>query len=176
MLYLQIFWAFFVANILGYGGGPPSIPLIQAEVVDHYHWITNEQFGEILALANALPSPIATKLGGYIGYEVGGVTGAIVALLATIAPTGIAMIALIGFMNLFRNAPQVKAMSQSIRPIIAVLFAVLTYQFFLSAIEQAGWMHTLILAAAAYFFLERKKAHPAMVIASSMVYGIIFIH
>ncbi|ERM17237.1 hypothetical protein P615_21915 [Brevibacillus laterosporus PE36] len=37
MIYLQIFWAFFITNILGYGGGPPSIPLIQNEVVTHYN-------------------------------------------------------------------------------------------------------------------------------------------
>jgi chromate transporter len=176
MLYLQIFWAFFIANLLGYGGGPPSIPLIQAEVVDHYHWVTVEEFGEILALSNALPSPIATKLAGYIGYQVGGVFGAFVALFATIAPTAIAMVLLIGFVNIFRNAPQVKAMTQSIRPIIAVMFGVLTYQFFAGAVEGAGWFHTIVLAAAAFYFLERKKTHPALVVGCSMVYGILFIH
>ena len=67
MIYLQLFWAFFISNILGYGGGPPSIPLIQAEVVDTYKWLTLKEFGDILALANALPGPIATKMATYIG-------------------------------------------------------------------------------------------------------------
>jgi len=40
MIYIQLFMAFFVSNILGYGGGPASIPLIQKEVVDRYHWLT----------------------------------------------------------------------------------------------------------------------------------------
>ncbi|MFY0544822.1 chromate transporter [Brevibacillus sp. H7] len=175
MIYLQLFWAFFVSNILGYGGGPASIPLIQNEVVNHYQWLTVNEFGEILAVANALPSPIATKLAGYIGYEVAGVTGAAVGLLATVAPTAIAMIVLMNFMGLFKSAPQVKAMTQSVRPIVTVLLGTMTFEFFLGAVEGIGWMHTAILAAAAFFLLEKWKIHPAFVIAASMGYGIVFI-
>jgi chromate transporter len=175
MLYVDIFWAFFIANILGYGGGPPSIPLIQNEVVNNYGWMTVEQFGEVLALGNALPSPIATKLAGYIGYQVGGALGATVALMATIAPTAIAMVLLLGFMNIFRKAPQVKAMTQSVRPIVAVLLGILAYEFFKSAIEGSGWAHTIILAAVAYVLLERMKTHPALVIGGAMVYGFVLL-
>jgi chromate transporter len=70
MIYLHIFWAFFIANLLGYGGGPATIPLIQNEVVNHYQWMSLSEFGDVLAIGNALPGPIATKMGGYIGYEV----------------------------------------------------------------------------------------------------------
>jgi chromate transporter len=175
MIYLQLFWAFFISNILGYGGGPPSIPLIQNEVVDHYHWMTVKEFGEVLAVANALPSPIATKLAGYVGYQVAGVPGATVALLATIAPTAIAMILLLNFLNVFRNAPQVKAMTQSVRPIVTVLLGTMTYEFFLGAVEGIGWMQTGILAIASFLLLEKWKLNPALVIALSMGYGFFFI-
>lgn len=175
MIYLQLFWAFFISNILGYGGGPPSIPLIQNEVVNHYHWMTVKEFGEMLAVGNALPSPIATKLAGYVGYQVAGVPGATVALFATIAPTAIAMIFLLQFLNLFRNAPQVKAMTQSVRPIVAVLLGTMTYEFVLGAVEGIGWMQTGILTIASFLLLEKWKIHPAIVIAASMVYGFIFI-
>ena len=59
-LYSAIYGVF-VSNILGYGGGPASIPLIQKEVVDRYHWLTVKEFSEMLAIGNALPGPIATK-------------------------------------------------------------------------------------------------------------------
>lgn len=175
MIYLQLFWAFFISNILGYGGGPPSIPLIQNEVVDHYHWMSIKEFGEMLAVANALPSPIATKLAGYVGYQVAGVPGATVALFATVAPTAIAMILLLQFINLFRNAPQVKAMTQSVRPIVTVLLGTMTYQFLMGAVEGIGWMQTGILTVASYLLLETLKVHPAIVMVAAMVYGFIFI-
>mgnify|MGYP001183365450 FL=1 len=175
MVYVDLFWAFFLANLLGYGGGPPSIPLIQNEVVNHYHWLTVEEFGQVLAIGNALPSPINTKLAGYIGYQVGGVPGAVVAFLATVAPTAVAMIVLLKSISLFRNAPQVKAMTQSIRPIVAVLLGVLAYEFFAGAVSDIGWVHTLILGIASYVLLERKKMSPAFVIVISMGYGAFFI-
>ncbi|USG66390.1 chromate transporter [Brevibacillus ruminantium] len=175
MIYLQLFWAFFISNILGYGGGPPSIPLIQNEVVDHYGWLTMKEFGEILAVANALPSPIATKLAGYVGYQVAGVPGATVALLATVAPTAIAMVLLLGFLNLFRNSPQVKAMTQSVRPIVTVLLGVMTYEFLMGAVEGIGWMQTGLLTVASFLLLEKWKLHPALVMGIAMCYGFFFI-
>lgn len=171
MTLLHIFWAFFVGNILGYGGGPPIIPLLQAEVVDHFHWMTLERFGDVLALGNALPSPIATKLGGYIGYQVGGIPGALVALVATIVPTAIAMIVLFKFLDLFKNSPQVAAMTVVVRPIVAVLMGLLAYQFFESAWVSAGVWHTALLTAVSLIALEKWKIHPAVVVGSALVYG-----
>ncbi len=103
MIYWEIFLAFFIPGIVGYGGGPSSIPLIQAEVVDRYGWFTVSEFGEILAVGNALPGPIATKMAGYIGYEVGGIVGSFVALFATVAPSLIAMLFLLGILLKFKD-------------------------------------------------------------------------
>src|SRR5690606_39908313 len=83
----NLFLAFFRVGILGYGGGPASIPLIHKEVVSTYKWMKDEEFGDMLALANTLPGPIATKLAGYIGYRVSGILGLLNAVLATILPT-----------------------------------------------------------------------------------------
>ncbi|GAA3318633.1 hypothetical protein GCM10020331_022220 [Ectobacillus funiculus] len=59
--WINILIGFFLANVLGYGGGPASIPLMYAEIVTHHHWLTNTEFSNMLALGNALPGPIATK-------------------------------------------------------------------------------------------------------------------
>ena len=171
MKLLEILWAFFISNILGYGGGPSIIPLIQAEVVDHYQWMTLEQFGDVLALANALPSPIATKLGGYIGYQAGGIAGATVALIATIVPTAIAMIILFKFIHLFKTSPQVMAMTQVVRPIVAVLMGILAYQFLNSAYQSSGMIQTIFLTAISFIALEKFKIHPAFVIVLALTYG-----
>ncbi|PZE19851.1 chromate transporter [Paenibacillus xerothermodurans] len=175
MILIQIFWAFFVANILGYGGGPPIIPLLQAEVVDRYGWMTLEEFGDVLALGNALPSPIATKMAGYIGYQVAGVPGAIVALIATIAPTAIAMVILFKFLQFFKSAPQVAAMTQIVRPIVAVLLGTLAYQFFASAYQSAGIWQTAALTAVSLVALEKLKLHPGLVVGVALLYGGVFL-
>ncbi|RXT04851.1 chromate transporter [Ammoniphilus sp. CFH 90114] len=175
MIYLQLFWAFFISNILGYGGGPPSIPLIQAEVVDHYGWLTLKEFGDILAIGNALPGPIATKMAAFVGFQVGGVLGAAIALIATVVPSAMAMIILFKFVALFKDSPYVKEMTKSVQPVVAVLLGVLAYQFFIHAFHDSGMIHTAILAIGSFVAMELIKIHPSFVIAGSLAYGAILL-
>ena len=79
-----------------------------------------------------------------IGYESGGHLGAVMALVATILPSAIAVIALFKFVNLFKGSPEVKLMTKSVQPIIAVLLAVMAYQFFLTAYENSGILHLVL--------------------------------
>jgi chromate transporter len=174
-LFWHLFLAFLIPSIVGYGGGPASIPLIQNEVVDRYGWYTVERFGELLAMGNALPGPIATKMAAYIGYDYGGIPGALVALFATVAPSLIIMIALLQLLFRYRNAPRVKRMTAWIRPTVAVLLGLLAYQFFVSSWQGAGLWHTLVLVAASVYLLERKKVNPAYVIAGALVYGAVLL-
>jgi chromate transporter len=172
---LKLFWAFFVSNILGYGGGPSSIPLIQKEVVDHFHWLSNSEFGDALALGNALPGPIATKMAGFVGYRVFGIAGATIAVVATVLPSAIAMVLLHKFVFSLKDSPVVKSMTRSVQPIIAVLLGILTYQFTANAWQHIGFIQTVLLLAASYFALEVKKIHPAFVVAASLLYGAVFL-
>ncbi|GLB61520.1 chromate transporter [Cytobacillus sp. NCCP-133] len=171
MIYAQIFLAFFIPGILGYGGGPASIPLVENEVVDHYEWLTTTEFSEMLAMGNALPGPIATKMAGYIGYQQGGVIGAIVGVFATVAPSLILMITLLGLLMKYKESPRVKRMTTYIRPVIAVLLGIMTYDFFFSAYEGAGIWQTLFIGILSFFLMEKLKVHPAYVIAGALVYG-----
>ncbi|AND42204.1 MULTISPECIES: chromate transporter [Cytobacillus] len=175
MIYVQIFLAFFIPGILGYGGGPSSIPLIEHEVVDNYEWMTTNEFSEMLAMGNALPGPIATKMAGYIGYEQGGVLGSIIGVFATVAPSMILMLALLGLLMRYKESPRVKRMTNYIRPIIAVLLGVMTYDFLFSSYDGIGIWQTLFIGLLSFFLLEKLKVHPAFVIAGALVYGGIFL-
>lgn len=171
MIYWEIFLAFFIPGILGYGGGPASIPLVENEVVHRYGWLTVSEFSEVLALGNALPGPIATKMAGYIGYEQAGILGAAVGVFATVAPSLILMIGLMSILYKFRESPKVKRMSNYVRPTIALLLGGMAYRFFFESYEGSGALQTLFLVIASYLLLERWKVHPAYVISGALVYG-----
>lgn len=175
MIYWQIFKANFIANILGYGGGPATIPLLEHEVVHKYEWFTVSEFSEMVALGNGLPGPIATKLGGYIGFEMGGVFGAFIGVFATVAPSMILMIALLGLLMRYKDSPKVKRLTQYIRPTIAVLLGVMTFSFFANSYDQSGWFHTIILIVAGYIFLEVRKISPTYVVIGALLYGGVFL-
>jgi chromate transporter len=171
MIYLKIFWAFLIPGILGYGGGPASIPLIENEVVDENGWMTVNEFSEVLAIGNALPGPVATKMAGYIGYTQGGVLGAAVGVFATVAPSLILMLGLLGLLMKYKESPRVKRLTVVVRPVIAVLLGVMTYDFFQSSYEDIGAIQTITIGSIAYILMEKLKIHPAYVIVAALIYG-----
>ncbi|WP_422124373.1 chromate transporter [Planococcus sp. X10-3] len=171
MIYWQIFLAFFIPGILGYGGGPASIPLVEEEVVNRYGWMSTQEFGEVLALGNALPGPIATKMAGYIGYMEGGVFGAFVGLFSTIAPSLILMLGLMAILFKYKDSAEVKNISKVVKPVIAVLIGFMTLQFIIESQTSLGNIQTVVIMALSYLMLERLKVHPAAVIALALLYG-----
>ena len=138
-LYLNIFIAFFRSGMLGFGGGPSSIPLIHKEVVSTFKWMTDDEFSNVVALGNTLPGPINTKMAGYIGYRVGGMIGLLVALFAGVLPTVLLMLALLTSFNQFKDNPNVQGMTNAIVPIVGVMMGVLTWGFLKKAKNGLGW-------------------------------------
>lgn len=169
----NLFVAFFRASNLGFGGGPAIIPLIQAEAVDNYHWMTNSQFTDSIAVANALPGPIATKIATFIGYQVASWPGVIVALIATVLPTVLILIFLGSLLTKYANSQGLKSALKGVRPIITALLAVVAYDMSVSAFHIQAPLDYLTIAIAAgaaaalYFF----KIHPALLIVISMAVG-----
>jgi len=171
MTYWHLFLAFFIPGILGYGGGPASIPLVEHEVVGNYEWMTTQEFSEVVAIGNSLPGPIATKMAGYIGYSEAGIPGAVVALFATMAPSLILMILMMAILLKYKNEPEVKSLTNIIRPVIAILLLFMTLQFAQESVEGVGIGYTLFLMVASYILLEKVKLHPAFVIALALIFG-----
>lgn len=175
MIYLQIFLAFFIPGIVGYGGGPASIPLVEHEVVNRYGWMTTNEFSEVLALGNALPGPIATKMAGYIGYEVGGVLGAVVALFATVGPSLFLMIILLQLIYRYKDSLRVKRLSKVVLPAVAILMGTLAFDFLAASYTSNGFWATFIIVLVSLFLLEKWKVHPAFVIVGGLAVGALFL-
>lgn len=167
----DLFWGFFVANVLGYGGGPASIPLMQEEIVNHYGWLSNEQFADMLAVGNALPGPIATKIAAFVGYQVDGWPGFIVATVATVAPSVIALIVLLRILNHYRQSDVVRGMTLLVQPVIAVMMLLLTWEMGKVSIGSIGIWQSLGIAVVSLWALTKGRVHPALVILAAFLYG-----
>ena len=173
MIYWHLFLAFFIPGILGYGGGPASIPLVEHEVVGNYEWMTTQEFSEVVAIGNSLPGPIATKMAGYIGYTEAGVLGSIVALFATVAPSLLLMIGMMSILMKYKDEPEVKNLTKIIRPVIAILLGFMTIQFAQESVDGIGVGYTIFLMIASFVLMEKVKLHPAFVIALALIFGAI---
>ncbi|GGH71473.1 putative transporter YwrB [Compostibacillus humi] len=168
-LHWDIFISFFRVGMLGFGGGPASIPLIQKEVVEKYGWMTEEEFGDVLAIANTLPGPIATKLAGYIGYRVSGFWGMVNAIVANIAPTIVLLIVLLTTLSSFKEYDWVQGMAAGVIPVVGMMMAVLTWQFVKKTQAGFGWPRTIIYGAILFIILQWLHVHPGIVIAVLLV-------
>jgi chromate transporter len=167
---INLFIAFTKIGVLGYGGGPSMLPLIQEEVVEGRHWLTAQDYVDALAIGNTLPGPIATKMSFYIGYQVGGWGGAFVALLGLLWPSLILMMVLGLLFLRFKDMPYAKAMLTAVRPVVVALLAYTTYTFLPPSIK--NW-HTGLIAVVAFVAVTFLNIHPAFVILAAAVVGLI---
>jgi len=175
MIYLQIFWVFFISNLLGYGGGPSILPLIEFEVVTTFGWMTAAEFTEIVAMGNAIPGPIAPKMAAFIGFDQAGVLGSLTALVATIAPSMIMMVLLMGLLKRYKDSPGVQRLTRYIRPTIAVLLGEVAIRNLISAWDGMSPVHFFVLTGASLVCLAKLKLHPAFVVLGALIYGAVFL-
>ncbi len=79
-------WTAFKVGALSYGGGFVIIPMMEADAVDRYHWLTAGEFLNAVALGQATPGPVVQTV-AVVGYGADGVTGAMIAAVVAFAPS-----------------------------------------------------------------------------------------
>lgn len=169
----DIFIAFFRSGILGFGGGPSTIPLVHKEVVETFKMMSDEEFSDVLSIGNTLPGPIATKMAGYIGYRVGGWLGMINALIATVLPTVIAMIVLLTSLAQFKDFDFVKGMTKGVVPIVAVMLSILTWDFLKKSKKSLGWKKGTIILIPSFIAMVLLGIHPGIVIGGLLILALV---
>jgi chromate transporter len=83
---LALAWVAFKVGALAYGGGFVIIPLMQADAVDRYGWMTDAEFLSAVALGQITPGPV-TQTVAVVGYAAGGIAGGLFAALVAFAPS-----------------------------------------------------------------------------------------
>ena len=64
-----LFWEFFKLGLFTFGGGYAMIPQLKDIVITKYHWISDDELLDVIAVAESTPGPIAINLATYIGYK-----------------------------------------------------------------------------------------------------------
>lgn len=166
----QLCWSFFKVGVFAYGGGPSMIPLIQEEVVDVHHWMTIEEFTDALAMGYALPGPIACKMAAVVGVQVAGAPGVIVANLAIILPSLLAMLGLMAMFLQFKDSPYVTATLKAVRPAVIGLLMVVVWEMFPRSVTS---LSTGLIGATAFGVIAFGGLHPAWAIVAAGAVGML---
>ena len=84
--YWQLFKSTFIVSMFTIGGGYVIIPLLKAKYVDEYHWISEDETLNMVAIAQSTPGIMAVNTAIMLGYRMAGVLGALVGMFATVLP------------------------------------------------------------------------------------------
>lgn len=83
----DIFFTFFKIGLFTFGGGYAMISLIEREIIDHKHWIDNDELLEIISVSQMSPGPIAINVAIFIGKKYKGIPGALLATIGSVLPS-----------------------------------------------------------------------------------------
>ena len=83
----QLLITFFKIGAFTFGGGYAMIALLEGELVSKKKWVTQEEFLDIVAIAESTPGPVAINSATFIGYKMAGTIGSVMATLGTVLPS-----------------------------------------------------------------------------------------
>lgn len=129
----KLFLTFMKIGGFTIGGGMAMVPIMEAEIVTKNHWLTKEEFLDILAVSQATPGIFAVDMASHIGYKISGLKGAIISALGNIVPSLVIILLIAFFFSAFKDNVWVEAVFKGIRPAVVALIAMPVFSMAKSA-------------------------------------------
>jgi len=117
----DILLSFLKIGTFTFGGGYAMIPVIQHEVITRRGWIAEQEFIDLLTLAQTAPGPISLNTAVFVGYKCRGFLGALMAILGVILPSFLVILAVAIFFSEIRDNEWVDAAFRGMRPAVVAL-------------------------------------------------------
>ncbi|MCT4620469.1 MAG: chromate transporter [Marinisporobacter sp.] len=165
---MRMFFIFVKIGTFTLGGGYAMIPLIQEEMVEKNKWIEEDEFIDIIALAQTIPGALAINTSTYIGYRLFGIKGALFGCIGTMLPSVVIIMMVAAFFGRLQENIWVQSVFKGIRPAVVALIvaAVLKLGKTLpKSILNIGWVVGSVLCITVFHI------HPILVIVSSGLLG-----
>ncbi len=177
---IKLIFSFITIGLFGFGGGYAIIPLVEKDAVNKLGWLSLEHFTDGVAFANILPGPVAPKVAVFVGYEVLGIIGGCIALIALILPGVINILIFNKYYYKIKNKRFVRGIKKGVMPVVVILLFSVIIKMSLVAfpitqdelISKFGIL--TILIGISTIILMKLKIHPAFIILGAMIYGAIF--
>lgn len=171
MIYIQLFLSFLQVGALSFGGGYAAMPLIQEQVVNLHGWLTMTEFTNLITIAEMTPGPIAINAATFVGTQIVGVLGAVIATLGCILPSCIVVTLLAYVYMKYRNMSLLQGTLASLRPAVVAMIAkagitILISAFFLDGtvtfIRQNICVSMIFFFGIALILLRKFKVNPIL--------------
>lgn len=121
MSLLQIFVSFFKVGLFTFGGGYAMLPIFEREIIDYRGWASRDELLDYYAIGQCTPGAIAVNTSVFIGRNLKGTMGGIVAALGVCAPSLIIITAIATLLTNYSHIPAVQSAFSGIRVCVCVL-------------------------------------------------------
>ena len=126
MAYWDLFVTFFKVGAFSFGGGYAIIPFFEKEIAIH-HWAAAADYQKMIAIAQVLPGSFAIDSSAYIGYQVSGLLGALLASVALSLPSFLILVFITKFYGQFKSNSYIQMTLSGVRPVIIGLLVSAAY-------------------------------------------------
>ncbi len=187
MIFWQLFYTFLVIGAFTFGGGYSMIALIQGEVVNHWGWMTAQEFTDLLAVSQMTPGPVGINTATYAGYTAvinagypawAAVCGSLLASFAVIVIPVALVLLVSGWLLRHTDDHRVASVMRVVR--LAVVGLIAAAALGLVGTESFGsvglnkqFIVSVLIFAAVFILSWRYKKSPILLIVASGLVGLI---
>ena len=164
---LGVFLFFLKIGAVVFGSGYVLLAFLRADLVDHWHWLTETQLLDAIAVGQFTPGPVFTTA-TFIGYLLAGVPGAVIATIGIFLPGFLLVAASRPLVARVRRSPQAGAFLDGVNMAALALMAWVTVQLGKAALVD---IPTVVLAVIVAFLILRWKLNTAWLVGAGAVVG-----
>lgn len=179
MILMKLFACFFQIGLFSVGGGYAAMPLIEAQTVDAFGWLSAQEFTSLVTIAEMTPGPIAVNAATFVGTRLAGLPGAVFATLGCIFPSLIIVTLVSIVYEKYRSLDTMQAVLSCLRPAVVALIASAALTILRVALLGGGALRLenlrplgVVLFVAALFALRRLHMSPIVVMLLCGVAGV----
>jgi chromate transporter len=158
-------WTALKVGALSFGGGFVIVPLMQADAVSHYHWMTGAQFLDAVALGQVTPGPVVCTVAA-VGYAADGLGGGLLAAAVAFAPSFAFVLLGRARFDRLRAHPTARAFLEGAGP--AAIGAIAGSAVLLAGEISETWQW-LVLSAAAVALLLARRGIVTVLLAAALI-------
>ena len=162
---LSLAWVAFKVGALSYGGGFVIVPLMQADVVGRYHWLTQAGFLNAVALGQITPGPVVQTVAA-VGYAAAGLAGGILAAVVAFSPSFAFILLGAGQFSRLRHDARARAFLGGAGP--AAIGAILGSAVPLARALAEPWQYAILAGAALLLLVLRRGVVMTLLLAGGV--------
>ncbi|GGN96983.1 chromate transporter [Saccharibacillus kuerlensis] len=164
----QIFAAFLKIGPSTFGGGYAMIATIEKEIVERREWMHRDEMRDMVSVAGSAPGGVAVNSAAFVGYRLGGLAGAAIAVIGITLPTLAIVLLLSLTFSFFRDQPKVEAALKGVHAAVTALIMLAAWKMARTSLFDAV---SFGIAAVSLGLLLLTDIHSLWLIAAGPILG-----